>query len=72
MFIKEILTQSRRDFTAILKCEHCWSEDKLNNGYDDAYYHNKVIPWMQCKSCNKQAKENYRPLQPKYSANQII
>lgn len=66
MKIKKIVSQNRRDFTAILICEHCESEEELNSGYDDAYYHNEVIPNMECKSCGKKAPKDYRALTTKY------
>jgi ribosomal protein L37AE/L43A len=65
MRIKEILDQHRRDFTAIYECEHCGHEVK-KSGYDDTYFHNKVIPDMACEKCGQKAKGNYRPLAPKY------
>ena len=65
MKIKEIKSQSRRDFTAIYECEHCGSAHE-GNGYDDAYFHMSVIPAMKCKACGKTAGENYRPLTTKY------
>lgn len=71
MKIKTILNQHRRDIQAIYICEYCKAEEK-GNGYDDAYFHNKVIPDMLCKECGKQAGADYRALTPKYSANTII
>lgn len=65
MRIKEILTTNRRDFTAIYECEHCGATEK-RFGYDDANFHNNVIPNMDCISCGKKAKDTYRPLAPKY------
>lgn len=65
MKIKEIISQNRRDFTAIYVCEHCENE-KQANGYDDSYFHDKVIPEMECKKCGKKSPENYRPLSTKY------
>jgi len=65
MKIKEILEQSRRDFTAIYICDHCGFEHK-SSGYDDANFHQNVIPSMVCPSCEKTAKEDYRPLTTKY------
>lgn len=53
MFIKQILTQHRNDFTATLECEHCCGTQKLTTGYHDAYYHNKVIPAIACEHCGK-------------------
>lgn len=66
MRIKEITSQSRRDFWAIYECEHCGQETEEQRGYDDANFHNNVIPQMVCKECGKSASENYRPLATKY------
>lgn len=68
MKIKNIISQYRRDFTAIFVCEHCNNEIE-HSGYDDSYFHNEVIPDMVCKKCNKKANEDYRPLAPKYNDN---
>lgn len=65
MKIKEIIWQNRRDFKAIYECEHCGDTNELN-GYDDANFHNNVIPEMVCKGCGKKAKEDYEPRQTKY------
>ena len=53
MKIKKILTQHRRDFTAIMECEFCKEEEKLDTGYDDRNYHDNVIPDKKCKKCLK-------------------
>ena len=71
MKIKKILSQDRRDFRAIYECEHCEDEHE-GYGYDDANFHNNVIPKMICKKCGKTADVDYRPLAPKYSADTII
>lgn len=72
MKIKKITSQSRRDFTAIMECEHC-GETAINEyGYDDSFYHQSVIPAMKCGSCGKTAGDNYRPLTTKYADNQIV
>lgn len=71
MKIKEIKSQSRRDFLAVYACEHCQAEIE-KDGYDDANFHKKVIPKMKCKRCGKIAPENYRPLAPKYAAHTVI
>ena len=71
MKIKNILSQSRRDFTAVYVCEHCGHEEK-GSGYDDTFFHNSVIPKMKCKKCGKTADENYRPLAPKYPDGQVV
>jgi len=65
MRIKRILSQHRRDFTAEYECEHC-GKVHVGQGYDDANFHNNVIPNMVCKSCGKKAGKNYRPLATKY------
>lgn len=53
MKIKTIINECGNDFTAIMECEHCQSEQKLSSGYHDNFYHTKVIPAMTCKSCGK-------------------
>ena len=65
MKIKEITSQHRRDFYAIYECEHCGHEEK-GQGYDDANFHNKVIPAMECKECGEVAPKEHRPLATKY------
>jgi hypothetical protein len=71
MKIKEITSQSRRDFWAVYECEHCGATKK-GRGYDDAYFHQNVIPAMECSVCGKSAGENYRPLQTKYPEGQQV
>jgi hypothetical protein len=53
MFIKTIVSQHRNDFTAIIKCEYCGHTQELKTGYDDYYYHTRVIPKIKCGSCGK-------------------
>ncbi len=65
MKIQKILSQSRRDFKAIYECEHCGYTNE-SGGYDDEFYHKKVIPSLICPRCDKKADENYRPLTTKY------
>ena len=67
MKIKKITWQHRRDFDAIIECEHCGNTEELKGGYDDAYYHSNVIPNFTCNKCGKKASDNYRPLTTKYS-----
>ena len=65
MKIKTIKSQNRRDFQAVYECEHCGhTEDGY--GYDDANFHQNVIPRKECKSCGKTAAGDYRPLTTKY------
>lgn len=53
MKIKEVTWQHRNDFHATLECEHCANEQELRTGYNDVYYHTKVLPSITCKSCKK-------------------
>lgn len=71
MKIQKIISQHRRDFSAILVCEHCGATDTCN-GYDDANYHQNVIPKRKCKVCGKIAPETHRPLAPKYDDSVTI
>ena len=71
MRIKEIINQSRRDFSATYECEHCGDTTK-GGGYDDDYFHKNVIPAMECKSCGKSAPETYRPLATKYPEGMTV
>jgi len=66
MKIERIIRQNRRDFTAIYVCEHC-GHTKEGSGYDDANFHQNVIPKMVCEGCGKTADSSYRPLTTKYS-----
>lgn len=70
MKIKNITDQNRRDFNAIYEC-HCGHEEE-GYGYDDANFHNNVIPKMKCSKCGEIAGEDYRPLAPKYSGDQVV
>lgn len=65
MKIQKIISQHRRDFTAIYECEHC-GHTKEGSGYDDSYFHQKVIPARKCKKCGKTAGDDYRALPTKY------
>lgn len=57
MKIKEIKSQSRRDFHAIYECEGCGHLTKEQSGYDDSNFHDNVIPKMKCESCGKSRNE---------------
>lgn len=68
MKITKITTQSRRDIYGEMECEGCGAVDKLV-GYDDAYFHNTVMPAKACKSCGKSSNDlgvDVRPLRPRY------
>jgi len=53
MKIKEILSEHRNDFTAMLECEHCKALQKLSSGYHDNHYHVHVMPRIKCEACGK-------------------
>ena len=65
MHIRKILYQHRRDFKAEYACELCGNVF-TDYGYDDAHFHNNVIPSMVCPKCGKTADDTYRPLTTKY------
>jgi predicted RNA-binding Zn-ribbon protein involved in translation (DUF1610 family) len=65
MKIKKILSQRRRDFTAIYECENCGHSFE-DDGYDDANFHKNVIPKMPCPKCGEKSPDDYRPLTTKY------
>ena len=68
MKIAKITHQNRRDFKADFECEGCgYIENKW--GYDDANFHQNVIPEMKCPNCGKSGQDlgvDYRPLTAKY------
>lgn len=53
MIIKKKIRQHRRDFWAIYKCEHCGYETDEEAGYDDANFHQNVIPNRKCPECGE-------------------
>lgn len=71
MKIKEIKSQSRRDFQAVYECEHC-GHTQDGSGYDDDNFHQNVIPTMKCEKCKKTSGDNYRPLSTKYPEGYVI
>ena len=71
MKIQQIVSQSRRDFTAIYECEHCGTTYKAS-GYDDSNFHSNVIPSMKCSTCGKTADKDYRPLTTKYPDSEVV
>lgn len=72
MRIEQITHQHRRDFTAILVCEHCGNKKIVNDGYDDDNYHQNVVPKIICLKCGEKAPETFVPLQPKYDPSFVI
>ena len=71
MKIKTIKKQYRRDFTAIYECEYCGNE-KEASGYDDIFFHKKVIPEMICSKCGQKSPNTYRPLATKYPDDFVV
>ena len=71
MKIQKITNQHRRDFEAIYECEHC-GHTTNGSGYDDANFHQNVIPNMTCSKCGKNAGDDYRPLATKYPAGMVV
>ena len=61
MQIKGLLNQHRSDFTATMACEHCGHESKVTTGYNDAFYHDRVIPAMYCGACGKNRAGQAKP-----------
>ena len=57
MKIKKITNQIRRDFRADMECEHYGNIEKNFSGYDNSYFHSKVIPNIKCKKCGKKASD---------------
>jgi hypothetical protein len=65
MRIRKKISQYRRDFTALYECEHCdWVKE--GKGYDDACFHNEVIPQMECGKCGQKAPDDYLPIATRY------
>ena len=71
MRIKKIISQNRRDFKATYECEHCGKEEN-GEGYDDAHFHQNVIPSMICRGCKLTASDDYRPLTTKYEQHETV
>jgi DNA-directed RNA polymerase subunit M/transcription elongation factor TFIIS len=65
MYIYKIVSQHRRDFTAIYECESC-DHRYEGSGYDDDNFHNNVIPKMECPKCGKVAPVDYKARETKY------
>lgn len=53
MKIQTITSESGRDFSAVMECEHCGGTHKITSGYHDTFYHTRVIPDMTCNGCGK-------------------
>ena len=71
MYIKQIISRSRRDFTALYECAECGYKI-VRVGYDDEYFHSKVIPTMGCKGCGAVAGPAYKPMKTKYPDGMLV
>lgn len=71
MHIKKKVGQSRRDFTAVYQCEHC-DHERTSTGYDDANFHQNVIPAMECQECGKTADAMTPTTTPDVPAHVVI
>lgn len=69
MKIQKMLSQNRRDFYADMLCEGCGKIEKDVSGYDDAYFHQNVIPGKLCNKCGESSnslKIEVKPRETKY------
>lgn len=57
MRIKEIKERIGNDFYAIYECEHCGDVTDVESGYNDANFHENVIPNFKCKKCGKKRND---------------
>ena len=64
MKIKKITSRNRRDFNADLVCEKCGAVEENVSCYDDSYFHENVIPKMECKECGASGCSEIR--KPRY------
>lgn len=71
MRIKQIVSQHRRDFTAVFECEHCGAQYP-QAGYDDRNFHETVVPALLCRYCGRKAPETYRALSPEYPDSEVV
>lgn len=55
MKLIEVVSQHRFDFTGVVQCEFCQGTQSLEHGYDDANFHNNVIPAIKCVKCDKRS-----------------
>lgn len=62
MKIHLLISQHRNDFVADMVCEHCGHTFRLNTGYDDTHYHEKVIPGMHCDECGRNRAGELKPM----------
>jgi ribosomal protein L37AE/L43A len=51
--IKEVFSTYGNDFYATYQCEHCDHVTEKRPGYNDGYFHERVIPSWHCDGCGK-------------------
>lgn len=71
MHVKKKTSQDRRDFRAIYQCQHCDHEVEAY-GYDDANFHQNVIPAIECPECGKTADAGTPTTTPDVPAHVVI
>ena len=42
-----------RDLYGMMKCEHCNTSARLSGGYNDAFWHESVLPAFHCKESRR-------------------
>ena len=75
MKIIAIISQNRRDFSAVLQCENCKQKENLTSGYDDRNYHDNVIPNFKCSNCGKSRNDlgvMQKPTATKYADYEVV
>lgn len=75
MKIIKIINQHRRDFNAEIECESCGNKEILKGGYDDRYYHDKVLPDRKCQKCDKSRNDlkiKGEQTATKYADNEVV
>lgn len=71
MRIKTIVWQNRREFNAIYECDYCGYEHQ-GRGYDDATFHDNVIPKIVCPECGATATTYYRAPAPRHPGSATV
>ena len=64
MKLIKIISQYRRDFSGIYKCENCGYIKVYGSCYDDDNFHQNVTPNWKCPKCGKSTLD--LGLEPEY------
>lgn len=62
MKIKSHRNVRGNDFYWIGECEFCGRITNELPGYHDSYYHDRVIPSIECIKCGKSSSEDFKHL----------